>query len=62
MPKKNHPTVYVTISGGNVQHVFSTDPNIKVEVIDWDNAEMDENIENHNQVLHEIALQGHKVF
>lgn len=62
MPKNTAPTVYITVQGGNVQHVFSTDPNIKVEMIDWDNAAVDENIENRNQVMHEIALQGHKVF
>lgn len=62
MPKKNHPTVYVTVLGGNVQSVFSTDENINVEIIDWDNAQMDEDIEKAAKVMYGKALRGHKVF
>lgn len=36
---ENKKKILIDISGGIIQEIFSTDPNIEVIVYDWDNIE-----------------------
>ena len=52
MPKKTK--VYALVSGGVLQDVWATDPDIKVFLIDEDDGDHDEPLKEHNEKLLEF--------
>jgi len=64
MPKEPKPKteIFISIVGGNVQSIYSNDPSVKVNVIDWDNLVMDEDEMKRGNVLIEKAKKTHQVF
>jgi hypothetical protein len=54
--------IFISIVGGNVQAIYSNDPNIKVNLIDWDNLVMDEDEMKRGNVLIEKAQKTHQIY
>jgi hypothetical protein len=54
--------IYISVSGGNVQEVRSNNPNVKVNVIDWDNMVMDDDEMVRGKTLNEKAQQVHQIY
>jgi hypothetical protein len=54
--------IYVSVVGGNVQAIYSNNPDVKVNVIDWDNLIMDDEEMVKGSVLIEKAKRSHRVY
>ena len=50
--------VYIEVDGGNVQAVYANDKNVNIELIDWDNAEVDEGINKSNKEAIDMINKG----
>ena len=52
----------IEVKGGNVQNVFSTSPDVEIDVMDWDNAESDENTRERCEELETETSTMNRVF
>jgi hypothetical protein len=54
--------IFISLVGGNVQAIYSNDPSIKVNLIDWDNMVMDEDETKKGKILLEKAEKNHLIY
>jgi hypothetical protein len=57
-PKEKKTRIVIVVDGGNVQDAYSTDPELEIELVDFDNLEADGKTRDERDLMSGNATAG----